>query len=275
MAGRVRAYSTRICVETNAEGPMTSDEPTITEPPRAYRGVVKVLRPVLMAVTKRHWSGVENLPRTGGFVVCPNHVSYTDFLALAHLMYDSGRPVFFLGKSGLFETPVIGRIITAADQIPVYRGTERAVDAYRAAVQAVRDGKAVAMYPEGTLTRDPGVWPMKGKTGAARVALETRCPVIPIAMYGPEQLLAPYSSRLRLFPRKTMRIVVGSPVFLDDLYGRADADAAREATDRIMAAITRQLAEVRGEDAPAEAYDARKEGAPAFRKPPRRWRRRR
>lgn len=232
--------------------------------PAAYRRVVATLRPVMMRLTKRHWSGLENLPRTGGFIVCPNHVSYADFLALAHLMVDAGRPVYFLGKSGLFETPVLGRIITAADQIPVYRGTDRAADAYRAAVAAVRAGKAVAMYPEGTLTRDPGLWPMKGKTGAARVALETGCPVIPITMWGPEQIIAPYSGKLRVFPRKTMRIVVGPPVPLDDLYGQSGAEVARQATDRIMAAITGQLEEIRGEAAPAQRYDSRQAGEPDF-----------
>ncbi len=238
--------------------------------PPAYRRVVQILRPVMMRMTKRHWSGLENLPRTGGFIVCPNHLSYVDFLALAHLMVDAGRPVYFLGKSGLFETPVIGRIITAADQIPVFRGTERAADAYRAAVAAVRDGKAVAMYPEGTLTRDPGIWPMKGKTGAARVALETGCPVIPVTMWGPEQIIAPYSGKLRVFPRKTMRIVVGPPVPLGDLvddHERPGADVAREATDRIMAAITRQLEQIRGETAPPERYDTRASGQGEFGRP--------
>lgn len=246
---------------------MTRTEHTDALPP-AYRRVVRTLRPVMMRVTRRHWSGLENLPRTGGFLVCPNHVSYADFLALAHLMVDAGRPVYFLGKSGLFETPVIGRIITAADQIPVYRGTERAADAYRAAVAAVRAGKAVAMYPEGTLTRDPGIWPMKGKTGAARVALETRCPVLPVTMWGPEQIIAPYSGRLRLFPRKTMRIIVGAPVALDDLYDQPPAAvAAREATERIMAAITGQLEQIRGETAPPERYDTRASGQGEFGRP--------
>lgn len=246
--------------------------------PRAYRNVVRTLRPVMMAVTKRHWTGVENLPRTGGFIVCPNHISYSDFLALAHVMFDCGRPVYFLGKSGLFETPVIGKIITAAEQIPVYRGTERAADAYRAAVAAVRDGKAVAMYPEGTLTRDPGWWPMRGKTGAARVALETRCPVLPVAMWGPQELIAPYGRRLSLYPRKTMRIHIGAPVPLDDLYdGHPEAEAARIATDRIMAAVTSHLEELRGEDAPAERFDSRVLGQGEYGRPPAgrrsRWRR--
>ena len=76
-----------------------------------------------------------------------------------------------------------------AGQIPVYRETGRAADAYRAAVAAVRGGEGVAVYPEGTLTRDPDLWPMVGKTGVARLALDDAGPVIPVAQWGAQDLL--------------------------------------------------------------------------------------
>ncbi len=238
--------------------------------PLAYKLVVLLLWPILMVLTKRDRRGLENLPADGGFIACPNHLSHTDFLLLAHVMVDSGRPVYFLGKSEVFEIPVVGWIVRKADQIPVYRGTDKAIDAYRAAVAAVRSGKAVAMYPEGTLTRDPDIWPMRGKTGAARVALETRCPVIPITMWGPEAIMRPYEKSLHLFPRKTIQVIVGPAVDLSDLYDRTDHQvAAQEATDRIMAAITRQLESLRGERAPAERYDPRKHGVSEFGDPTR------
>ena len=65
------------------------------------------------------------------------------------------------------------------------------------------------IYPEATITRDPGLWPMTGKTGAARVALVTGAPVIPIAQWGAQDVLAPYGKRLRLLPRKTMHLRPG------------------------------------------------------------------
>ena len=231
--------------------------------PFAYRLAVWIVRPLLMALTKQDWRGWEHLPATGGFVVAPNHVSHLDPFAFAHFMYDSGHSPYFLGKESVFRAPVVGAIVRGAKQIPVYRNTGHAAEAFRAAVAAVEEGKCVGVYPEGTLTRDPDLWPMVGKTGAARIALTTRCPVVPVAQWGPQEILAPYSKKLRLFPRKTMHILAGPPVDLSDLYGRPlDSVVLREATARIMAAITGLLEELRGEPAPPERFDTRKHGLP-------------
>ena len=233
--------------------------------PLAYRFVVSVVRPLLRLLTKQDWRGMENIPATGGFVAVPNHLSHIDPLTFGHFMYDSGRPVYFLGKESVFRVPVIGWIVTKAQQIPVYRGTSQASDAYRAAVAAVRAGRPVGVYPEGSLTRDPDIWPMRGKTGAARIALETRSPVIPVAMWGPQELLAPYAKLPKLLPRKTMRITAGAPVDLTDLYDVPDQRAAvAEATRRIMAALTSQLETIRGEVAPVERYDPAHHGQSEF-----------
>lgn len=231
--------------------------------PFAYRLAVAIVRPLMLLLTKRDWRGWEHFPASGGFVVAPNHVSHVDPLAFAHYLYDSGHPPFFLGKEAVFRVPVVGAILRGAQQIPVYRNTGRAADAFRAAVEAVESGKCVGVYPEGTLTRDPGLWPMVGKTGAARIALTTRCPVIPVAQWGPHEILAPYSKRPHLFPRKTMHVLAGPPVDLSDLHDHPlDAAVLREATARIMAAITALLVELRGEPAPAERFDSRKHGLP-------------
>ena len=231
--------------------------------PFAYRLAVAIVRPLMLLLTKRDWRGWEHFPASGGFVVAPNHVSHVDPLSFAHYLYDSGHPPFFLGKEAVFRVPVVGAILRGAQQIPVYRNTGRAADDFRAAVGAVESGKCVGVYPEGTLTRDPGLWPMVGKTGAARIALTTRCPVIPVAQWGPQEILAPYSKRPHLFPRKTMHVLAGPPVDLSDLHDHPlDAAVLREATARIMAAITALLVELRGEPAPAERFDSRKHGLP-------------
>ncbi|MBM6404800.1 1-acyl-sn-glycerol-3-phosphate acyltransferase [Phycicoccus sp. CSK15P-2] len=214
-----------------------------------------------MMLTRRAWSGTEHLPTEGGWVVCPNHVSHVDPLVFAHYLVDNGRSPRFLGKVEVFDIPVVGAILRSADQIPVYRESGRAVDAYRAAVDAVRAGKCVAVYPEGTLTRDPDLWPMRGKTGAARIALETRCPVVPVAMWGPQDVLAPYERRPRLFPRRTMHVRAGAPVDLSDLYDRpVTAELLRDASARIVGAITAELEVLRGESAPLERFDPRRAG---------------
>ena len=231
----------------------------------AYRFVAGVVRPVVRRVTTQDWSGHEHFPREGGFVVCPNHISYVDVFAFAHFVYDSGREPYLLGKESVFRIPVIGRIFAKAGMIPVYRESGQAAQAFRAAIEAVRAGKCVAVYPEGTLTRDPDLWPMSGKTGAARIALETRCPVIPVAQWGPQEILGRYQKKMRLFPRKVMHVRAGPPVDLSDLYDvPVSAPVLREATERIMAAITRELEVLRGEKAPETRFDARQHGVPVI-----------
>ncbi len=231
--------------------------------PFAYRFAAGILRPLMLLLTRRDWRGWEHLPTEGGFVISPNHISYVDPIAFAHFVYDAGYPPHFLAKSGIFGVPVVGAILRGADQIPVYRNTGRAADAFRAAVQAVRDGKCVAMYPEGTLTRDPDLWPMVGKTGAARVALTTKCPIVPLAQWGPQEILRPYAKVPRLLPRRTMHVVAGPPVDLSDLYDLPlDGPVLRQATDRVIDAITALLEDIRGEKAPQPRFDTRTSGLP-------------
>lgn len=231
--------------------------------PPAFLFAVALLRPLLMLLTRRRWSGAEHLVIDGGSVVVANHTSYADPLVVAHYLNDNGIHPNFLGKVEVFQVPVIGALLKAAGQIPVYRDTGQAADAYRAAVAAVNEGRCVTIYPEATLTRDPDLWPMRGKTGAARIALQTRCPVIPVAQWGAEQIIGPYSSRLDLLPRKEVIVRAGPPVDLSDLHERGiSRDVLAEATDRIMAAIAALLEDLRGEQAPAERFDPRAAGLP-------------
>ncbi len=234
----------------------------------AYAIAVLLVKPFMMVMTKRDWRGWENLPAEGGFIVTPNHISYFDPFPVAHYLYDSGCNPFFLGKESVFRIPIFGPLLKASGQIPVHRLTGRAADAYRSAVAGVAEGKCVVMFPEGTLTRDPAQWPMTGKTGAARVALETRCPILPMAHWGAQDVIAPYGKMVRLLPRKTMHVRVGPAVDLSDLYDKPiDATSLREATDRVMAAITSLVEELRGESAPADRYDARAHGDPEIGNP--------
>ena len=239
--------------------------------PRSYRGIAAFLRSLMMALTRRDWSGAEHFPATGGFVVCPNHISHVDPFAFAHFLYDNGHPPFFLAKSEVFRIPILGRLLTWAQQIPVQRGTNQAAKAFSAAVAAVQDGKCVPIFPEGTLTRDPAMWPMTARTGAARVALTTRCPVVPVAQWGPQEIQGPYAKELHLFPLKTMRMLAGPPVDLSDLYDRSQDVATLDvATARIMDAITGQLETLRGEKAPAIRFDSRTAGVAEVGNPKRR-----
>ncbi len=226
---------------------------------RAYRNVARVIRPLLLAITKRDWRGVENLPATGGYIAAANHMTNFDPLTFAHFLYDNGVAPKILAKSSLFTIPVVGRILAATGQIPVHRNTVQAGQSLDAAVTALAEGECVAVFPEGTLTGDADLWPMVGKTGVARLALTTRVPVIPIAQWGPQDVLGRYGKVFRPIPPKPVTVVAGPPVVLDDLYDRPlDTATLREATGRVMAAITSLLEEIRDEKAPAETYDPRR-----------------
>lgn len=242
----------------------------------AYGFAAGLMRAVAVSTTKPEWRGVEHLPKRGGVVVCVNHISYADPLVFGQFLHDNGRTVRYLAKDGLFRLPVAGRIIRAAGQIPVYRGSREAASAFRDAVAAVQRGLCVAIYPEGTITRDPGMWPMAGRTGAARVALATSAPVIPVAQWGPQHVLAPYAKRPHLWPRTRVQVWAGPPVDLDDLRALAPeqvtSDVLREATERILRDITGLLEQIRGEKAPAVRFDPRQMGVPETGDPRRRAR---
>ncbi|OEV13254.1 1-acyl-sn-glycerol-3-phosphate acyltransferase [Streptomyces sp. Amel2xB2] len=225
-----------------------------------YRLAAVLVKPPLLVFFKRDWRGTEHIPETGGFLTVVNHNSAVDPLSYAHFQYNSGRVPRFLAKESLFKSGFVGTAMRGTGQIPVFRESKDAIGAFRAAVEAVHKGECVAFYPEGTLTREPGMWPMKGKTGAARVALETRAPVIPVAQWGANLAVPPYPKRgeIKLFPRKTLIVQAGPPIDLSEFYGREPTAAVlRAVTDRIMDEITAQLADVRGEDPPPQRYDHR------------------
>lgn len=223
---------------------------------------IAIVKPALLALTKRDWVDTHKIPRRGGCVVVANHTSHLDPFTLSHLLYDGGgRLPHFLAKDGLFRIKGVGAILRNARQIPVARTTSEAGSAFAAAVEGVQKGYAVVFYPEGTITRDPGLWPMRGKTGAARVALESGAPVIPIAQWGAHQILYPYAKRPHLLPRKTIHAKVGDPVDLSEFEGKPiTGELLHLATDRIMDAITALEEDIRGERAPAVRFDPRKEG---------------
>ena len=229
-----------------------------------YRLAAIICKPLLVLFFKREWRGMENIPEHGGFITVVNHNSYLDPLSYGHFQYNTGRVPRFLAKAGLFDIPIVGTVLRGTGQIPVYRETADAADAFRAAVKAVKAGECVAVYPEGTLTRDPDLWPMSGKTGAARLALLTGAPVIPVAQWGANHAMPPYAKkkRLRLFPRKTLKVLAGPPVDLSAYLGKEPtAEVLREATDVIMDAVTALLAELRQETPPARRFEMRRRRA--------------
>lgn len=221
-----------------------------------YRFTVFVVKPLLLLFTKRDWRGVEHLPAQGGVIIAANHVSELDPLVMAHPLWDNGRPPRFLAKAELFRKAPLKWVLNGADQIPVYRHAPDAAAALQPAVDALKRGECVLIYPEGSATRDPKLWPMKARTGVARIALMSGAPVIPVAQWGPQEILAYKARRPKLLPRHTMHIQFGPPVDLSAFVGKPmTSELLRAATDTVMHRIAGQLAELRGEPAPATFFD--------------------
>jgi 1-acyl-sn-glycerol-3-phosphate acyltransferase len=248
---------------------MSADQPRASRPWGYSRGwrlfSVIILRPLITLAMKRQWRGAENLPRTGGFILAPNHLSYADWPTVAWFSYVCGHryPVFMI-KSAVFEVKVLGPLMHKLGQLPVYRGRGDAALVLKQAEEALRAGACVVAYPEGTATRDPDLWPMVGKTGAARLALSTGARVIPIAHWGTQDVLPYGSKRPHLFPRKTVQLVAGPPVDLSAYQDqRVSASTLRDATADIMAGITALLATIRQEAPPAVPHDPAASGREA------------
>jgi 1-acyl-sn-glycerol-3-phosphate acyltransferase len=227
----------------------------------AWSLAIAILKPQLLAFTRRNWVHGERIPESGGCIVVANHISHIDPLCLGHMLYDHGRIPRFLGKDTLFEIRFLKQVLNNAQQIPVRRLSEGAAQAYTDAVAALEKGELVMVYPEGSITKDPNGWPMRGKTGAAHLALTTGCPVIPIGQWGAQEVLPPYTKDFNLIPPRTVTFIVGEPVDLDDLKGQEiTGELLREGTDRIMAAITRLVEEARNDRAPALRFDPKDAG---------------
>jgi 1-acyl-sn-glycerol-3-phosphate acyltransferase len=184
--------------------------------------------PLLYGFYRLRAEGRENLPRDGGYVLAANHTSNLDPWPLGLPLWPK-RFLRFMAKSELYWWP-LGPIISVAGAFPVRRG-ERDVEAIATAVELAREGNVVAMFPHGTRQRKGLVkrFQPKAHTGAARIALEAGVPLVPAAISGTDRLL-------RLGP---VRVRYGKPIPLDDLASTEPSEAARIATDRLMAEIER------------------------------------
>jgi 1-acyl-sn-glycerol-3-phosphate acyltransferase len=181
--------------------------------------------PVIRVLFRERAQGLENLPE-GGFVLAPNHVSNLDPWPLGMPLWPR-RQLNWMAKSELYK-PVVGTLISWGGAFPVRRGTgdEGAIET---AVERVREGAIVVIFPEGT-RKEKGLikrYESRPRTGAARVALRAGAPLVPAAIGGTDRLL-------RLGP---LRVAYGPPVDLAGLDGGDEREAAKEATDRLMADI--------------------------------------
>lgn len=182
--------------------------------------------PVMKGLYRLHVTGFENLPADSGFVLAANHTSSFDPWPLGIPLWPQ-RQLHFMAKIELFN-PVLGPLLHGGGAFPVRRG-EQDIQAIETAVRLCREGKIVAMFPEGT-RKTKGLrkkFEHRPRTGSARIALAAGVPLVPAALKN--------TDRLSRFPQ--LKVAYGPPVPLDDLEGLAPRDAAQAATDRLMERI--------------------------------------
>jgi 1-acyl-sn-glycerol-3-phosphate acyltransferase len=223
--------------------------------PAVRRATIVTFPSLIRSIMKRDWHGHEHIPRSGGVIVAANHLSYADWAAMSLFIHQAGRYPAFLIKSTAFNVKVIGPFLHAAGQFPVNRGATDAALVLNDAERGLAHGECLIIYPEGTATRDPDLWPMVAKTGVARLALTTGVPVIPVAQWGTQDIL-PYGTKsLHVLPRRTVRMLAGPPVDLSGYEGEPlNRDVLRAATNTIMTDITGLLARLRGGTPPETPY---------------------
>lgn len=222
--------------------------------------VAAVFYPVTWLCGSWQRVGLAHIPASGPAIVVANHISYLDPAYTAVFVHRASRVPRFMAKDSLWRVPVLGPVLRNSGQIPVYRGSGDARDSLRAAIQALDDGKVVVIYPEGTITRDPEVWPMRARTGVARLALERDVPVVPVAHWNTHLVYDHYRKRFRPLPRRRIVVQAGPPVDLSAYRGReATGPLLREVTGHLMAAVRDVLAEVRGEPAPDGFFQPRRD----------------
>jgi putative phosphoserine phosphatase/1-acylglycerol-3-phosphate O-acyltransferase len=207
-------------------------------PVELQRVVQLIARPELFPWVRISIDGLDNIPRRGPALLVANHRSYFDPLVIGYTLAKVGRPVRFLGKKEVLDAPVVGQVARALGTIRVDRATG-SNEPLEAAAEALTSGELVAILPQGTIPRGRAFYDpeLRGRWGAARLAAQTKVPVVPIGLWGTERVW-PRSSRLpnvlALGHPPTVQVRVGPPVELT--YRSVEAD-----TQRIMEAITSLL----------------------------------
>lgn len=220
-----------------------------------FRIVAGILAPLIRLFFNVKTEGQENLP-SGGYVLVGNHLSHLDPLAFAYSVYIHMKRVpHYLVKESLFRIPLLKQVLPRVGQIPVYRTGQSNDDALRAAKDFLRAGQVVVVFPEGTLTRDPDLWPMRGKHGAVRMAAELGLPIVPAAHWGVHKIMGNYDKKIKPNPFHTVRVKIGKPMDFSKLGSSPSAAQLNEATEQVMNAIAQLVGEMRSETPPKLRWD--------------------
>lgn len=202
----------------------------------AYYLAKAIIKPLVAGWLRVSVEGVHNIPRTGPVIVAFNHISFLDAFIAAYVVDKAGRRPRFLTKSELFRDRRIAWILKGAKQIEVKRGSRAAPVALDHALEALDNGEVVVVFPEGTITTDPELKPMAGRTGAVRLALASGVPVIPAALWGTQNLWPKGYAKHWWPPKQDVVAAVGEPLALP--HNDGSPHALQRASSDVMEAIS-------------------------------------
>src|SRR5215218_1919157 len=204
-----------------------------------YPPIIVTAKTAFRALGQRfQMTGTEHVPREGGVLLAFNHISYVDFIYGGFAANPSGRLVRFMSKRELFDHTFVGPLMRSLHHIEVDRGAGEA--SFRTAVDYLRRGEAVGIFPEATISRSMEL--KEFKTGAVRIAAEAGVPIVPVTMWGTQRMMT--KDHPRDFSRgKTIAIRVGEPMHV------TGKDAVAE-TAELRARMSAMLAEVVAEYPP-------------------------
>jgi 1-acyl-sn-glycerol-3-phosphate acyltransferase len=182
--------------------------------------------------TRITYLGLENIPSTGGAVIAINHTGYIDFLPAALAAYHRKRRMRFMIKAEMQEVNIVGWLIKHTKTIPVDR--RAGAGAYAVAVENLRSGELVGVYPEATISRS---FELKGfKTGASRMAREAQVPIIPIIVWGAHRAWTKDHPRSLGRNKLPIKVSVGKPIAPAGTMQELDAALRASMTELLHAA---------------------------------------
>jgi 1-acyl-sn-glycerol-3-phosphate acyltransferase len=201
-----------------------------------YEALSAVTRPALRRALRWTIEGVEHIPEEGAVLLAANHISHLDALCLAYAADLRGRRTRFLAKAALFDVPMLGSILRAVGDIPAGKSRRSSGSALDAAVEALRAGLCLGIFPEGRISKD--LEPLPARTVVARLGQSAGAPVVPVGLWGTHRIWA--KGRVpRPRPGVAEVVAVGRPIRV------GSGDDPHEATDRIMRAICAQVSGAR------------------------------
>ncbi|MGW5050049.1 lysophospholipid acyltransferase family protein [Actinokineospora sp. NPDC004072] len=243
-----------------------ADEPTrrAVDPPALWRVMTRLDRGLVRLLGRLEITGEFPAHLRGKPVlVAANHIGMFDPFVLVAACDKIGLPPKFMLTAGLLDAPVVGNALRASGHLRVDRGKANVAEAFGRAVEALRTARSpLLVYPEGRVSRDPGLWPERGKTGVARMALAGNVPVVTISQWGAHEAVywgtevvsgwsdvkpLLVSSLKSVASPRVFKVHFGGEVDLSDLSAGKPGDAMRAHT-RIMRAITADLVALRADE---------------------------